>query len=63
MNPFYHVKRGLNVNAAIIRDTLGDFKGTELLKCPSKYAARLAQAFTATDPSVNILKEEWGSSG
>lgn len=59
MNPFRDAEKGLNVNAAIIRDSLGDFKGTKLLRCPSKYAARLAQAFTATDPSVNILKEEW----
>lgn len=26
---------------------------------PSKYAARIAQAFTATDPSVRIRREHW----
>lgn len=59
VNPFYHSEKGVTVNAATIRDSLGDFKGTELLKLPSKYAARLAQAFTATDPSVDIHKNEW----
>ncbi|KAG6814591.1 hypothetical protein H0H92_000120 [Tricholoma furcatifolium] len=58
MNPFRHPKEGL-VNSDYIRQTLGDFKDTQLLKQPSKYAARLAQAFTATDPSVKIYNEEW----
>lgn len=26
---------------------------------PSKYAARIAQAFTATDPSVKISRDQW----
>ncbi|KAF4614826.1 hypothetical protein D9613_002724 [Agrocybe pediades] len=58
MNPFKHPDKGW-VNANYIRNSLGDFSGTELLKQPSKYAARLAQAFTATDPSIDICKEEW----
>ncbi|PPQ77522.1 hypothetical protein CVT25_011319 [Psilocybe cyanescens] len=58
MNPFLHPQRG-NVNAEYIRESLGNFAGTELFKQPSKYAARLAQAFTATDPSVDILRNEW----
>ncbi|KAF9265704.1 RdRP-domain-containing protein [Marasmius fiardii PR-910] len=34
-------------------------KDKKLLQQPSKYAARIAQAFTATDPSVKITREEW----
>ena len=61
MNPF-NPGTG-QITADSIRRSLGDFEGTvegkELLRCPSKYAARLAQAFTATDPSVNIRRDEW----
>ncbi|PPQ67455.1 hypothetical protein CVT24_011512 [Panaeolus cyanescens] len=66
MNPFIYedaVGRCVKVTASSIRDDLGVFKGDELgdklLKIPSKYAARLAQAFTATDASVMIRREEW----
>ncbi|KAK2460832.1 hypothetical protein APHAL10511_007302 [Amanita phalloides] len=67
MNPFEHPRKGYTrprrkmclVNAGFIRETIGDFKGTKLLRCPSKYAARLGQAFTATDPSVRISREEF----
>ncbi|KAG5722151.1 putative RNA-dependent RNA polymerase 1 [Termitomyces sp. T112] len=58
MSPFYHPEKG-QVDSEFIRQTLGDFKDTKLLRQPSKYAARLAQAFTATDPSVKIHKPEW----
>ncbi|KAF5386830.1 hypothetical protein D9615_001534 [Tricholomella constricta] len=58
MNPFHHKKWGF-IDSEYIRRTLGDFEGTELLKSPSKYAARMAQAFTATDPSVQIRRDEW----
>lgn len=59
MNPFHHSSRNIHVNAAAIRDSLGNFEDTVLLRCPSKYAARLAQAFTATDPSVDVLRSQW----
>lgn len=58
MSPFLHPTDGW-VNSESARRSLGDFAGTRLLKCPSKYAARLAQAFTATDPSVEIDRAEW----
>ncbi|KAG6862083.1 hypothetical protein C0995_007213 [Termitomyces sp. Mi166 len=58
MSPFDHPEKGL-VDSEFIRQTLGDFKDTKLLRQPSKYAARLAQAFTATDPSVRIHITEW----
>jgi hypothetical protein len=45
------------VDSVSIRKSLGDF--TAVRKQPSKYAARMAQAFTATDPSVTIRRDEW----
>jgi len=45
------------VNAEIIRASLGDF--SFLGRTPSKYAARIAQAFTATEPSVKIRRDQW----
>ncbi|KAH9989050.1 RNA dependent RNA polymerase-domain-containing protein [Russula compacta] len=50
-----------DVNAASIRASLGDF--SKLLRTPSKYAARIAQAFTATDPSVTIRSDQWEEQG
>jgi len=35
----------------------GEFPG--VIHQPSKYAARIAQAFTATDPSVRITRDQW----
>jgi hypothetical protein len=35
----------------------GEFTG--VIHQPSKYAARIAQAFTATDPSVRITRDQW----
>ena len=58
MSPFNHHDRG-RITADSIRRTLGNFDGTKLLKLPSKYAARLAQAFTATDASTYIRRHEW----
>lgn len=45
------------VDGQTIRDSLGDF--SHLSAQPSKYAARIAQAFTATDPSVSIGRDQW----
>ncbi|KAI0822735.1 RdRP-domain-containing protein [Trametes gibbosa] len=56
MNPFQHPTQG-SITAQRIRDSLGDF--SNVIKKPSKYAARLAQAFTATDPSVSISRDQW----
>ncbi|KAJ6502132.1 RNA dependent RNA polymerase-domain-containing protein [Mycena sanguinolenta] len=58
MNPFKDAT-GAWITSEVIRKDVGDFAGTPLLKCPSKYAARLAQAFTATDPSVRIHRSQW----
>lgn len=58
MHPI-ELSRGNVVTAEDIRSSLGDFDDTPLKKCPSKYAARLAQAFTATDPSVKIHRDQW----
>ncbi|KAF8151715.1 RNA dependent RNA polymerase-domain-containing protein [Crassisporium funariophilum] len=43
----------------LIRKKLGKFEGDQLMHQPSKYAARLAQAFTATRPSIQIRRSEW----
>ncbi|KAH9018106.1 RdRP-domain-containing protein [Lactarius pseudohatsudake] len=56
MAPFRDPEEGY-VTAEAIRASLGDF--SKLLRTPSKYAARIAQAFTATDPSVKIRRDEW----
>ncbi|KAI0782232.1 RdRP-domain-containing protein [Abortiporus biennis] len=56
VSPFTTPSEGL-VNAEVIRSSLGNF--TDLLKYPSKYAARIAQALTATDPSVSIARDQW----
>ena len=58
MNPIELSKENV-VTTQDIRKSLGDFDNTPLKKCPSKYAARLAQAFTATDPSVQIHRNQW----
>ena len=39
-----------------IRKGLGTFKDIHV---PSKYAARIAQAFSSTDPSVRITRDQW----
>jgi RNA-dependent RNA polymerase len=56
MAPFRDPEEGY-VTAEKIRASLGDF--SKLLRTPSKYAARIAQAFTATDPSVRIRRDQW----
>ena len=56
VSPFRDPEEGY-VTAEKIRSSLGDF--SELLRTPSKYAARIAQAFTATDRSVTIRRCEW----
>jgi RNA-dependent RNA polymerase len=56
MRPFEHPERGW-VTSDKIRASLGDF--SSVLRQPSKYAARMAQAFTATDPSITIRRDEW----
>ncbi len=56
VHPFHHTERGY-INGERIRQSLGDFSG--VINQPSKYAARMAQAFTATDPSVEIRRYQW----
>jgi hypothetical protein len=55
--PEYHGKHIDMIDAYEIRKTLGDFSG--VANQPAKYAARMAQAFTATDPSVKIRRDQW----
>ena len=56
VSPFHDPEEGY-VTAEKIRSSLGDF--SKLLRTPSKYAARIAQAFTPTDRSVKIRRSEW----
>ncbi|KAH8826875.1 RdRP-domain-containing protein [Flagelloscypha sp. PMI_526] len=58
IHPFHHPTDGL-MTSDRIRRRVGKFEGTKLLKQPSRYAARLAQAFTATDPGVSVAINEW----
>ncbi|KAF9651464.1 RdRP-domain-containing protein, partial [Thelephora ganbajun] len=48
---------GRLVNAESIRKSLGDFSQDETK--PAKMAARMAQAFTATNPSITLVRGEW----
>ncbi|SJL00749.1 uncharacterized protein ARMOST_04063 [Armillaria ostoyae] len=63
INPFRYqdpdTKHIFYVTAEYIRHSIGEFKGTKLMTQPSKWAARIGQAFTATDPSVKVKREEW----
>jgi RNA-dependent RNA polymerase len=56
VSPFHDPEEGY-MTAEKIRSSLGDF--SKLLRTPSKYAARIAQAFTPTDRSVKIRRSEW----
>src|SRR5258708_3301042 len=56
VSPFHDPVEGY-VTSEKIRASLGDF--SKLLRMPSKYAAPIAQAFTATDPSVKIRSDQW----
>ena len=56
MTPFNDPDSGY-VNAARIRLEAGDFSGE--LRYPARYAARLAQAFTTTDPSIRLHRSNW----
>ncbi|KAI0635910.1 RdRP-domain-containing protein [Trametes polyzona] len=56
MSDFEHPDEGL-VTPDSIRNGLGDFSKVNTI--PSKYAARIAQAFSGTDPSVRIRRDQW----
>ena len=61
MCPFTYTKPDgtvVDVTSNSVRQSLGAFSG-KLISQPSKYAARLAQAFTATDSSIKISKDQW----
>jgi RNA-dependent RNA polymerase len=54
-------ENGMEINAAYIIASLGDFHNVpydaEMRFCPARYGARISQAFSATDSSVR-LKED-----
>lgn len=49
-------EKGVPIDATTIINSLGTFDG-ELVRCPARYAARLSQAFTATDATVTEIEE------
>jgi RNA-dependent RNA polymerase len=56
VSPFRDPVKGY-VTAERIRSSLGDF--SELLRTPSKYAARIVLAFTVTNRSIKIRRDQW----
>jgi RNA-dependent RNA polymerase len=56
VSPFRDSVEGY-VTSENIRASLGDF--SQLLRMPSKYAARTAQAFAAMCPGVRIRRDQW----
>lgn len=46
----------LRITAAHIREQLGDFERVK--RQPARYGARMAQAFTATDPSLTLQESQ-----
>ncbi|OCB86696.1 hypothetical protein A7U60_g6154 [Sanghuangporus baumii] len=56
VSPFLHPEHGL-VNAASIRREIGDL--TAELAYPAKFGARMALAFSGTNPSVKISRDQW----
>ncbi|KAH8120135.1 RdRP-domain-containing protein [Phellopilus nigrolimitatus] len=60
--PFYDAQRRCLVNASTIIGGIGIFDDPEyddkLIYCPARYAARISQAFTATDKSISVEAEE-----
>jgi RNA-dependent RNA polymerase len=61
VRPFRDVKSKLMVDAQKIIAALGTFDGLEfdprLRYCPARYAARISQAFTATDSATMKVEE------
>ncbi|KAL0580309.1 hypothetical protein V5O48_001726 [Marasmius crinis-equi] len=55
VKPFDDPRRG-HVDASIIIKSLGTFDD-ELMRCPARYAARISQAFTATDAALVTVDE------
>ncbi|KAG9045507.1 hypothetical protein FS837_006169 [Tulasnella sp. UAMH 9824] len=55
VSPFRHPTFG-EVDADTIRIGLGNF--SKVIKCPARYGARISQAFSSTDPSVELKPHE-----
>ncbi|KAG8220148.1 RNA dependent RNA polymerase-domain-containing protein [Butyriboletus roseoflavus] len=54
----FHDEQGRLLNATKIRESLGDFSRSLLLYQPARLGARWSQAFSATDPSINLAPDE-----
>ncbi|KIJ54982.1 hypothetical protein M422DRAFT_152897 [Sphaerobolus stellatus SS14] len=51
-------RRGRTINARTIRSSIGSRWPPDLMRCPARFAARLSQAFTATDSSIVIEPDQ-----
>ncbi|KAL1748886.1 RNA dependent RNA polymerase-domain-containing protein [Schizophyllum fasciatum] len=60
VKPFRVDGQRTDVTAATIIKGIGNFENSSDRYCPARYAARLSQAFTATDASVFVEAEEIG---
>ncbi|TFY68358.1 hypothetical protein EVJ58_g1048 [Rhodofomes roseus] len=62
VKPFRDAQTNSVVSAATIIASLGTFRNLAydptLIRCPARYAARISQAFTATDSSLSAEAEE-----
>ncbi|KZT74711.1 RdRP-domain-containing protein [Daedalea quercina L-15889] len=62
VKPFEDAETNSTISAARILDGLGSFRNLSydpnLIRCPARYAARISQAFTATDSSLAAEAEE-----
>ncbi|KAF8660604.1 hypothetical protein AX16_001583 [Volvariella volvacea WC 439] len=59
MHSFKHVQLGLITPPRIRNSLVNISENDSALRCPPKYAARLAQAFTAIECSVQIRRSQW----
>ncbi|KZS97021.1 RdRP-domain-containing protein [Sistotremastrum niveocremeum HHB9708] len=57
MSPFRDDSTSSLVTTSLIRKELGVFD-KNLMRCPARYAARMSQAFTATDSAIELIPGE-----
>ena len=62
VKPFRNAQTNDVISAARIIESIGSFRNLQydptLIRCPARYAARISQAFTATDSSLSVAAED-----
>lgn len=62
VKPFRDMQTNNAISAARIIESIGSFRNLTydptLIRCPARYAARISQAFTATDSSLSVRAED-----